>query len=201
MTLPRRVPVQARSKKRYQAIVDAAADLFGQHGFESTTMEQIAEQAGTSIGSVYQFFKDKEDVFQIMIEQLLEQAENVFSLLPMDELPQDWRTLLNSAIAGFLIALRREPKYNAAARNIHMFPTFRDKELALQTRFAVKTSEVLRHYRPELAASTALKAATVVTEIFGSSMFQISVFGEDNRANLIEEMPLLLSAYLAKYLE
>ena len=58
-TRERRVPVQERSKKRLEAILEAAARLFAGSGYEQTTMEGIAEAAGTSIGSVYQFFPNK----------------------------------------------------------------------------------------------------------------------------------------------
>lgn len=56
----RRVPKQERSRRRVEEILDAAANLFLTNGFERTTTNEVAERAGISIGSVYQYFENKE---------------------------------------------------------------------------------------------------------------------------------------------
>jgi len=58
----RRIPKQARGLQRYERILDAAANLFSENGFEVTTTNEIAARAGTSIGSVYQYFGNKEAI-------------------------------------------------------------------------------------------------------------------------------------------
>ena len=55
----RRMPVQSRSMQTVGRILDAAAHLFGERGYRATT-NQIAEAAGVSIGSLYQYFPDKD---------------------------------------------------------------------------------------------------------------------------------------------
>ena len=57
--LERRRPRQARSRQSVEAILDAAAQLFVQRGFAATTTNAIAERAGVSIGTLYQYFADK----------------------------------------------------------------------------------------------------------------------------------------------
>jgi len=58
----RRVPKQERSRKKYEEILDTAANLFLEKGFEGTTTNEIAARAGISIGSVYQYFDNKEAI-------------------------------------------------------------------------------------------------------------------------------------------
>ncbi len=55
----RRTPNQVRSKRRVEKIVLAAQSLFAQRGFNATTTNDIADLAGVSIGSLYQFFPNK----------------------------------------------------------------------------------------------------------------------------------------------
>jgi AcrR family transcriptional regulator len=62
----RRQPKQQRSKQRVEAILDAAATLFDEHGYDAVTTHQIAARAGTAIGSLYQFFPDKAAIFHAM---------------------------------------------------------------------------------------------------------------------------------------
>jgi len=55
----RRVPKQARSEQRVAAILAAAEEVIAQNGFDGTTLTEVARRAGTSIGSLYQYFPDK----------------------------------------------------------------------------------------------------------------------------------------------
>lgn len=58
----RRSPRQARGRLRVVQILDAAEALFGEVGYEAATTNQIAAQAGVPIGSLYQFFPNKEAI-------------------------------------------------------------------------------------------------------------------------------------------
>ncbi|TGM87161.1 TetR/AcrR family transcriptional regulator [Leptospira bouyouniensis] len=59
---PRKVPQQKRSKERYQKIVDTAIELLGKVGYDDLTTDLIAEKSGISVGSIYQFFPNKESI-------------------------------------------------------------------------------------------------------------------------------------------
>jgi AcrR family transcriptional regulator len=56
---PRRSPRQARSRDTVEAILEAAAQVFERHGYAAGTTNRIAERAGVSIGSLYQYFPNK----------------------------------------------------------------------------------------------------------------------------------------------
>jgi AcrR family transcriptional regulator len=62
----RRQPSQKRGKDRVEKILEAAAYLFDEVGYEAATTHQIAAKAGTAIGSLYQFFPDKASIFNAM---------------------------------------------------------------------------------------------------------------------------------------
>ncbi|WP_244522180.1 TetR/AcrR family transcriptional regulator [Bradyrhizobium embrapense] len=55
----RKVPRQARSRATIEAILDAAAHILGERGWSATTTNAVAERAGVSIGSLYQYFPNK----------------------------------------------------------------------------------------------------------------------------------------------
>ena len=50
------------SEERKQQILEAASEVFSQKGFDNARMEDIAEQTGLSKGSLYLYFKSKDDL-------------------------------------------------------------------------------------------------------------------------------------------
>lgn len=61
-TSPRKVPAQARSRATVDAIIQAATYILTKVGWAGLTTNAIAERAGVNIGSLYQFFPNKEAV-------------------------------------------------------------------------------------------------------------------------------------------
>src|SRR5574342_631107 len=65
---------EERSERSRTALLDAALALFSHQGYRATSVRDIAERAGTSPGSVYHHFRDKERIFQTLLEQFWEAA-------------------------------------------------------------------------------------------------------------------------------
>jgi len=68
------LPRRERDKLRHRReILAAALELFTEKGFHNTPMHQIAERAEFAIGTLYKFFRDKEDLYRsLVMEQALE---------------------------------------------------------------------------------------------------------------------------------
>jgi AcrR family transcriptional regulator len=81
----RRQPKQQRGKARVEKILDAAAAVFDEVGYEAATTHMIAAKAGTAIGSLYQFFPDKAAIFKAME---LRHAERVKGFWEQTDIPQ-----------------------------------------------------------------------------------------------------------------
>jgi TetR/AcrR family transcriptional regulator, mexJK operon transcriptional repressor len=62
LDLPR-LPKQARSRQKREAILATAAHLFAERGYEATTADEIAAAAGVSVGTFYGYFRNKRQVF------------------------------------------------------------------------------------------------------------------------------------------
>ena len=61
--------------ERRQQIVNAAIKLFSEQGYYSTTIQNIAREAGISVGLIYQYFRDKDDVLFLTLKLVLETYE------------------------------------------------------------------------------------------------------------------------------
>ncbi|PBB19119.1 TetR/AcrR family transcriptional regulator [Mesorhizobium sp. WSM4313] len=66
---PRRSPSQQRSRERVERILSAASTLIAEQGSDAMRMGEVAERAGVSIGSLYQFFPDKRAIVWALAER------------------------------------------------------------------------------------------------------------------------------------
>ncbi|HSL56805.1 MAG TPA: TetR/AcrR family transcriptional regulator [Acidimicrobiales bacterium] len=71
---PRKRPRQQRSRETVARILDAAAEVFAEHGSTATTTHAVAERAGVSIGSLYQYLPNKEALLVALSERHLDDA-------------------------------------------------------------------------------------------------------------------------------
>ncbi len=70
-----REPIQKRSIKTKDKIIKAGFDLICKDGYYKTNTAKIAKEAGVSTGIVYQYFKDKRDIFLAGLEKY---ADSIF---------------------------------------------------------------------------------------------------------------------------
>jgi len=71
---PRKRPVQARSRQTFDAVLEAAAQVFEAEGYARGTTNRIAERAGVSIGSLYQYFPNKDAILVALLQRHVEEA-------------------------------------------------------------------------------------------------------------------------------
>lgn len=76
-TEPRKQPRQARSRALVEAILDATERVLAQGGTEQATTTRIAEVAGVSVGSLYQYFPSRDALLAAVIERRVERDEQV----------------------------------------------------------------------------------------------------------------------------
>lgn len=66
---PRKLPRQARSRALVDAILDAAAHILAERGREALNTNIVAEKAGVSIGSLYQYFPNREAIIAAVADR------------------------------------------------------------------------------------------------------------------------------------
>ncbi len=70
-----RVPRQARSRAKYQAILQAALELFREQSYAETTIDAIVERSGVSVGVFYSYFASKQQLLLALLADELKSEE------------------------------------------------------------------------------------------------------------------------------
>lgn len=70
------------------AIIEAAGQVFASHGYAAGTTNRIADRAGVSIGTVYQYFPDKDAILVALVERHLDDAQQALTPLLTDLVTQ-----------------------------------------------------------------------------------------------------------------
>ncbi|CAM5410059.1 hypothetical protein MAUB1S_06970 [Mycolicibacterium aubagnense] len=76
---PRREPTQKRSRERVERMLAVASALIAEKGSDAMRMGEVAEKAGVSIGSLYQFFPDKSAIIRALADRYQKESETCIS--------------------------------------------------------------------------------------------------------------------------
>ena len=198
----RRRPTQERSQRRFESIVTAAAESFARFGFADTTMEGIAARAGTSIGSVYQFFPNKRAVFREVARRCMELSRRSYAeLLGPEPLAQPWDQLLARFIDGFVALHRDSVVMQAVWRNLELYGEYAEADQALLRELVEATAMLFAGWVPQLSDEPRRVVATMLVNTVAAMMLVLvreESFGRGEA--IVAETKLMLRRYLAVYL-
>jgi len=109
--LIRNEPVQARSAARLTALLDAAAGVVDEIGYERLTTAMVAERAGASIGTVYRYFPDRIAVLQSLAARNADRVTTRILADVADDRHGDAMAAFHGAVAVLVDAFRSEPGF------------------------------------------------------------------------------------------
>ena len=190
----RRVPVQARGQRTVARILDAAAELFVGDGYDATTTTQIAKRAGVSIGSLYQFFPDKEALLEALAVRHIEGVDAILAAsqqLGEDASLEDIVALIVERIVAYV---REQPFFGVLLVGAGSSPAARGSE-RLRRELASRV-ELIIAYKPISARRRKLVASVCVDLLAALLPRTLDDVGR-SRPGMLRELKLALGAYLA----
>jgi AcrR family transcriptional regulator len=200
----RRVPAQERSRERLSRILDAAAHEFADQGVEAATIEAIAKRAGTSVGSIYQFYPNKRSLFEVVGDKYLEEVRALFAVLVTADVlaaSTEWRGIISATIDAFAELHRTSVTFRAIWANLLYSRRFFDAGQALNRELADRAEIVFKTLAKDMPPSRRKLLATVVIEAI-SALLLLSADKPRAQGNaLLEEAKTLVHRYLEPYLD
>ena len=143
----RKHPRQRRSRQLVDSLIEATGQALVEHGLDHTTTVRIAEIAGVSVGSLYQYFESKETLVEALMDKLAGDIGQGLRRLPLAD-GAGLRETVDGAIRfGFAVLHSRDGLYLELVRNWHRLPTNRVADVLQQHFMDLSRLYFIKHYR------------------------------------------------------
>lgn len=192
-----RVPTQKRSIEKKQRIKDAALKLMSEKGYFATSSNEIAREAGVSIGTFYSYFKDKKELYAELVDDIY---TAVLTPINLNELPDDLS--IEETVQLYVTAVFRGHEYQTAfQREISSLSEqsdeFRAIEMVHKSNILHVFSEALKAYREELKPQD-LETSTYIILTTVEAVIHDTLFhnGGKNKEAVIRELTAMIVNYL-----
>ena len=169
----RRKPKQARSSDLVAAILEAALQVLAKEGAQRFTTTRVAERAGVSVGSVYQYFPNKASIlFRLQSDEWRQTSDMLGGILMDTAHPPLVR--LRMLVHAFIRSECDEASMRLALSNAA--PLYRDAPEALEVRASGERTvqAFMREALPDASEATRAMAGELITATFGAVGKQFS---------------------------
>jgi AcrR family transcriptional regulator len=196
----RRIPVQERSARRVQRMLDVCAELLPEVGYDGLSTSLIADRAGVAIGSVYQFFPDKRALVQALtLRNLGLFMERVQGLFVAQEFAHWWEAV-DAVMDEFVLMHRTVPGFGflhfGDVVDVHILDADQDNNAVLAGRMRALLVErfgLVDDERLALGIAVAVEATDAVLKL----AFRIDPDGDPA---VIGEAKQMIRTYLSNHL-
>jgi AcrR family transcriptional regulator len=199
----RRQPQQARSQERVKQILDVAEQMFLEIGYEVTTTRTIAARAEVSVGSLYQFFPDKEAILKALAVRYLQtQYQRFLDLHTKDSLTLPLPSYVDRMIDVFDQFYTDYPGSRAIFKQLLETLTWSAIEKIDEVEYQV-VDELARFFhsrQPSLPLTKCERIALVMTKTITELLWLSLSRDREFRQELVAETKLLSLIYLQQYL-
>ncbi|MFD4421529.1 TetR family transcriptional regulator [Agromyces sp. NPDC058484] len=189
-------PTQRRSTQRLDALLDAAADIVDDKGFERLTTQMVAERAGASIGTVYRYFPDRVAVLNALRERSIRRfRERVADDMEGADL-STWWDVIDIALDAGAAMYRDEPGFTV----VH-FGGRETAEEDVEPEFAHRMAQLIEaEFDVDSDAAELRFRLGVAIELGDALISRAFERDADGDARYLTESKRLVHAYLAEHL-
>ena len=189
-----KAPKRARGMQRVAELLDAGAVLIAEQGYDATTMTQIAERAGASIGSLYQFFPSKEVLAEALFARYVERVTSM-----LEDLAKRAPGLSPQGLADRLVDLmldvRKDRDSTAALSGSVSGIVERRQSFRGANRRQIVA--ILRAANPKLREKAAAEAAAIIGHVL-KLVPMLAKEQEDGGQPLVAQVRTMLAAYIER---
>jgi AcrR family transcriptional regulator len=201
LTKPRKRASQDRSRVTVDALVEATARILVKEGFDKASTNRIAEEAGVSVGSLYQYYPSKEALVAAVINRHRQETMQVVRGALAKVASQPIEKAMRSLIAVAIEAHRIDPKLHRVLAEqlprmgrLDNAEAFNREALALFRAFLESRSDELRAVDLELATFVCVTSIEALTHT--AVLDRPEMLSDEAVETFVDETTRLLVGYL-----
>jgi AcrR family transcriptional regulator len=166
----RKEPLQSRSKATVDVILEAAIRILETEGSLAMTTSKVAEVAGVSVGTLYQYFGNRDAILDALQDRELERATELLQALLVNGKPQNDRDLARSVVEGLMKLYQAAPALHRvlAVEGLRVSP--KERVLAFDLRLVTAIRGFLSLSKAPLRRQNLDAAAFVIFQSVRASM-------------------------------
>ncbi len=191
-----RVPQQERSRRKFNAILDAALKLIHQKGYEAVSVREIARECGQPIASVYQYFPNKLSIVRQLWERytgtLAAFLSEEFLLVIADPGAETLRRVTGSIVDHMAAYHEQNPEFLDIWRCVDSSPELRALNRQDTLEVAGAIADVVCQVDPDADPETVFHRAIVACETANHTVQLAQELPEPMRAGVIRNLKTVL---------
>lgn len=188
----RRTPIQDRAQATVEVILEATARVLVEDGYARLSTNRVAKRAGVSIGTLYQYFGDKDALVASLAERVARAQVSAFvdALQQIDDEPLE--QAVHSLVRGIISAKGAEPELgHALARHVPRVGSL-DAEQQVLGRLVDTVATALRRRRDLRGLDVGLTAYVLVHAVYGviqqTNAHRPELMGDEALAETLAEL-------------
>ena len=191
--------MQARSAARLEALLDAAAAIVDEVGYERLTTAMVAERAGASIGTVYRYYPDRIALLRALSGRSFQRyVESVSG--GVDRLRSgSWNEAVDHAVDAYAQMFRTEPGFRAIRFGDTLDLGAEGGTLDNNRMLALEIARILAE-RFDSASEDLMFALEVAVEMMDALLYRAFSIDPNGDERFIEEARVVMREYLTRHL-
>lgn len=191
----RREPQQPRSQERRQRILQSTAALLNTVDYAALNVGEIARHAGTSVGSIYQYFPNKDAILHALAEQYLdEMRESAAVVFATPGIPLALR--VEQAVDWLVGYSQEHPGFHHIVKSEWVSPEMREAVQGVFASILRSVGEIIGEAAPHLSAHRREVCAYVAVGMLWGVLEKFSHTPPDIHADLMAELKRAATGYL-----
>jgi AcrR family transcriptional regulator len=192
-----------RGQQRRDLILDTAADLLVAGGTEAINTNAIADRAQIAVGSIYQYFANKEAILAALSDRYMQQlAANTLEALQQDVTGLDGKMMVDRVIDPMIAFERRHPAFRYLQASVENSGALADAAKRMDQEILATIQDLLQRVYPQLQPRHSEEMARVMKALYKGISYLIHQELEIHQTGgnvdiLLGSMKQLMANYLA----
>ena len=197
---PRKMPRQARSTASVEAILEATVQVLLKDGRPKLTTTRVAERAGVSVGTLYQYFPNKSSLLQALLKEHLDGVASAVETACESAHGRPLAAMAEAVAGAFVQAKFRNLEASAALYAVSDDVEGKRIAQGMHARVTTAMAAMLRTAREQSLAQPEVVAATLLAAMAGVSRALLEGSGakadEGTMRSMERELIVMMRAYL-----